>query len=361
MPAEVTQDELKDESGAAAPSGGAPAQDKPAGEPAAGAAPEKGGEEGKGESAAPKNALEAAQRVMAKEGKVASDKPQDQKQPDAKVGDDKPKEGESKPGDEDADVPANVKSHPKYRQLSEDLKVERRANRINKDALAKMEPHAKVGENLSQFINSYGFTQDEFAQGLVIMAATKNDPRKAYELLAPLVDGLRARVGLVLPDDLQRDVEAGTISQERAQELSRARASSALDRERAAATEARLQREAQERAQGDEDRAFVNITQALDAAEAEWLKTDPDAEKLKPMVQDIVLVDSRDKPPTTPEEARALYVASVQKAKQRVAGFVPSPRPKTGVLPAGANPANVTQVPKSALEAATMAVQRMRG
>lgn len=360
MPAEVTQDDVKDKPDAAAP-GGEAAPDKPAGDPADGAAPDKGGEEGKGESAAPKNALEAAQRVMAKEGKVASDNPQDQKQPDAKVGDDKLKDGESKPGDEDADVPANVKSHPKYRQLSEDLKVERRANRINKDAIAKLEPHAKVGENLSQFINSYGFTQDEFAQGLAIMAATKNDPRKAFELLSPIVEGLRSRVGLVLPDDLQRDVEAGTITPERAQELSRARASSTLDRERAAATEARLQREAEERARGDEDRAFATITQALDATETEWLRTDPDAEKLKPFVQDIVLVDSRENPPTTPEEARTLYLASVQKAKQRATGLIPKPRQKDGPLPPGGNPATVTQVPKSALEAASMAVARMRG
>lgn len=363
MPAEVTQDEqVVDKPDTSAAPNGEAAPEKPAGDKPVDAAAPEGGEKAKGEDAAPKTALEAAKRVMAKEGKAASEKPQDGKQPAAKEGDAKPKEGEAKPeGEEDADVPANVKSHPKYRQMSDDLRVEKRANRINKEAIAKLEPQAKVGENLTTFINSYGFTQDEFQRGLSIMAATKGDPRKAYELLAPIVDDLKARVGLVLPADLQKEVDAGTITPERAQEVSRARANSAIDRERAAATEAARARDAEERARGDEERALEAISNALNATEAEWMKSDPDAAKLKRMVQDIVLAEGGVKPPRNAEEARELYLDAVKEAKKRAAGFVSAPKAKDGVLPVGSSSTTAVPMPKTALEAAKNALAATRG
>lgn len=353
-------EDLKDKPDAsAAPAGTDTPAEK---QPDATAAPADGapkGDEKQGADATPKTALEAAKAVIAKGAKdAAANTPQDGEQPPAKAAADKPKEGEAKqPGDEEEpNVPANVKNHPAYREKASKVRILEVAKAKNEQAIKDLEPKAKVYEDLNLFIKESHLSSEDFKQGLTIMRALNTDPHAAYELLKPVMANLESMIGVVLPKDLENDVEAGTMSRERAQELARARADAALAHKRAQTVETRVAQDAAERAKGEEERALQDVVGALDAVEAEWLKSDPDAKKLLRIVQNIVLVDGGVNPPRNAVEARELYREAVKKAKEQVRGFVPSPTPKDGNLPVSGPPTNTAPVPKSSIEAARAAL-----
>ena len=228
--AEGTQEVVEKSADTTTPGGeAAPGASKADAAASGGAAPEKGGEKTQGEDAAPKTPLEAAQRVMAKEAKDVSAKPQDGEQSPTKATEDaKPKEGEAAKGASEDDVPPAVKSSPAYKKLSSENRILQVAKEKNEQAIKDLEPKAKVYEDLSTFIKQGNLSSEDFQSGLTIMRALKMDPPTAYKMLVPVMKELEAAVGVTLPQDLEVEVEAGTISRERAQELSRARADAAI-------------------------------------------------------------------------------------------------------------------------------------
>lgn len=79
-------------------------------------------------------------------------------------------------------------------------------------------------ETLQTYLRENGLSSEDAAQALQVQAALKRDPRAAWDMLKPVVQDLLIRTGEVLSDDLRREVQAGTLSRERALEISRARA-----------------------------------------------------------------------------------------------------------------------------------------
>lgn len=323
------------------------------------------GEEQEGEQAAPKTALEAAKRVMAKEEKDASDKSHEGPKgttEDGKPAAEKPK-AEEHAADDDKDVPASVKNHPSYRKVASENRILKVAKEKNETAIRDLEakakeyePKLKIVADLTTFIKTSNLSSEDFQSGLQIMRAIRNDPEAAYKMLKPVYEQLESMIGVTLPADIAGEVEAGTITRERAQELARARAAASLATSRARDVEARTAQDAEERARQAEEAEIRVVTDTLNAVEAEWEKTDPDAAKLKPMVQEIVLVDGGRNPPRNAEQSRALFNAAVKKAKDRIAGFVPAPRPKDGNLPPGGPSTSVAQIPKTSLDAVKAAL-----
>jgi hypothetical protein len=343
-----TPDTSKPDAAVVAAPDAKPAEAAPA--PDAKAPPEG---EKKGEDAAPKTPLEAAQRVMAKEGKVPSDgKPQDGESPPTKA--DVAAKGE----DDEATLP--FKNHPAYRKVASENRILQVAKEKNEAAIKALEPKAKTYDDLAEFITSSNLSKDDFQQGLAIMRAVRNDPQEAYKLLQPVMAQLETLVGARLPADLQAKVEAGHIDAETAKELARARGDATIARERAETLQQQRAREEQERAQGEEQRQISTVVDALNAAEAEWTKSDPDAAKLRRMVNKAVLVNGQAKPPRNAEEARALFESSLKEVKDEISGFHPAPRPLNGPLPPGAPPTNAAPVPKNSYEAAQAALASLR-
>lgn len=340
---------------AEAPAGGeaAPVQKPEGDKPAEKAAPAEG--EKKGADAAPKSALEAAKAVMAKEQKPGSaEKPLDGKPLTDQAAD------VAKPaGGEDAPDP-RFKDDPLYKEMSSKLRIGKVAQEKNETAIKVLEPKAKVHDDLVSFLSENNLGRDDFANGMSIMQAVRNDPAKAYELLRPVMERLESMVGVRLPDDLQAKVNAGQIDATTAHELARSRGSESLAREQTKRLQEKQQRDAEQRtraeAEQSENAVMDTVVSTLNAAEIEWAKSDPDAAKLKPLVNDILMVAGVAKPPRNAEEAKALYTSSVQEAKRRAAGFTPTPQSKTGILPPGGAAVNTTPVPKSSLDAARAAL-----
>src|SRR3546814_2585723 len=69
----------------------------------------------------------------------------------------------------------------------------------------------------------HGLSPAEAAEGFTVMAMIKVDPAGALKALEAKADEIRQFLGEKLPDDLQKEVEDGTISEGRAKELAQAR------------------------------------------------------------------------------------------------------------------------------------------
>lgn len=318
-------------------------------------APEQGAVDGaktQGEDAAPKTPLEAAKRVMAKEGKPASDaKPQDGTQTPPKAADDK-----SKAEDDDSKLP--FKDHPTWKKVSSENRTLRKAKELNEVAIKELEPKAKTYDDLNKFFTGNNLSKDDITLGFNVMVAVRNDPAKAYALLQPVMKELEAMVGIAIPPDIQARLDAGVIDAETAQELARTRASDKLSKARVASTEERGTRELQAREAADEEAMWGVITSTLNDAEAEWAKSDPDAAKLKPLLNKAVLVNGQMNPPRNAAQARELFDISLREVKETVGGFIPTPRAREGPLPVSGASITSAPVPKSSLDAARAALGR---
>lgn len=328
-------------------------------------APDKSGAEADGEKTTgesaepPKTALEAAQRVMAKEGKQPSDaKPQQQSESQQKPAADA--KGEKKPEADDDDSQLPFREHPRWKKMSSEHRMLKVAREKNEEAIKTLEPKAKTHDELLSFISANNLQKDDFQTGLQVMAALRNDPAKAYEMLKPVMEQLESKVGVTLPDDLKAKVEAGTVDANTAADLARARATAALAQERTRSLEERTAADEQARQEREEKDQTQSIITSLNEWEANWLKRDPDAAKLVSFVREAFIVEGTAHPPRNPEEAKKLAEACVAKVRERLQSVMPTPRAKDGNLPAGGNHVEATPVPKTALEAAQAALAATR-
>lgn len=79
--------------------------------------------------------------------------------------------------------------------------------------------------NVQTFIDSYGLSAQEVADGLLSMGLAKTDPQEAWKRLQPFVKDLLVAAGEVLPDDLAQRVQKKELTRDAAMEMSRLRAS----------------------------------------------------------------------------------------------------------------------------------------
>lgn len=332
-----------------APAGGEGAvSDKTPAAPAAGAQ--------SGEAQPPKTALEAAERVMAgrTEASPASKQPQDGKPQDGKATTD-PKAA--------ADAALPFKDHPRWKEVTSELRILRVAKEKNETAIKELEPKAGTYDDLTSFLGDNNLSKDDFAAMLSIASAIRNSPLEAYEMLKPIMERLEAVAGERLPPDLQQLVEAGKMDPEAAKITARTRSEAAIAKGRmedmgrrsAESQEAQQRREAEERTDG----VVKDIVAYVDT----WASRDPDAEAKRPLVEQAIelelrRLDAQRKSPSTPEEIRAIVDGAVKEANNVLRTFAPRPRPSAGHLPSGDSPPNAAPVPKSSLEAAQLALSR---
>ena len=346
MPAEITQDaDLKPTD---PPADQAVVVDPPKGdEPADAGAPKQG------EDAAPKTALEAAKAVMAKGAKDAADeaKPQTGEPPTAKT--------EKKVDVEFDDPSLPFKDHPSWKKWSSEHRILKVAKEKNEQAIAQMEPRVKAHDALLNFFDTNGLKQEDVAQGLSIMAAVRNDPARAYELLAPIVEGLRVAVGEAIPPDIQQRIEAGLIDEASGRELAKQRAAADLAKQESARYAERQQREREERDRGEQERGVSEIEKSLNAWHEDWKGRDPDVAKKQPLLEPMLEAAWARNPPRTADEARRQADEVLAALEQKMQVFRPTREAKGGHLPVGgASTTHAAQVPTSSLEAAKMALHR---
>jgi hypothetical protein len=218
--------------------------------------------------------------------------------------DDKAGEKDSKkaPDDENfSDVPFH--KHPRFQQLLRGYKT----------AL----PDAQRYRNIEKFLDNSGLSAEEGANALTIFGLAKSDPAQAWAKIKPWVAQLVRAAGEVVPEDLQKRVQAGEITKEVATELARTRA----EVESAKTRQTFEQRQAERQAIVDRETAIYN-------AAAEWesqrRQRDPNFDaKQADLAREIAYLHATEGKPTDPDGVRKQLQTAYKAVNERIAATVP--------------------------------------
>lgn len=298
-----------------------------------------------GDSAGPKTLLEAALSAL---GQKPSDAPAAAAQSAENAGAETPppstSEADTSQGEPLDDVPMLPEADFKA------LPAPARKTFVELRKLVKtLRPDAERGTALSRYLAESGVSPEEFVQLQDAGALIKRDPMAARKILADKLAEIDRAIGLTLPDDLQQEVESGYISEDRARELSQARARAARAEETVAQTHQ------------------VTQQQALLGAVAEWqagIQTaDADFARKLPDVQARVRLavlerQAEGRPVTSAAEAVKIAQEAYQKVNEMLASFAP-PRVATRPTPSSAASAPAAApAPRSIYEAAAAGLRR---
>jgi hypothetical protein len=141
-------------------------------------------------------------------------------------------------------------------------------------------------------------------------------------MLVPIVVELQKRIGIVLPDDLKKEVEQGYITEERAREISTLRARGQLTETRS--TEEKTRSQAQQQEQALRTHVDTVAKSATDWENAK-AKSDPDWQLKKDRVAELIELDmarqQRKTPgwfPKSPQEAVDMSERALKKVNEEI-------------------------------------------
>lgn len=245
-------------------------------------------------------------------------------------------EKNEQPDDENySDVPFH--KHPRFQHLL------RKAKTNEADALRY--------RNVQTFLDNNGLSGEEVAEGLVVMALAKTKPHEAWERLKPFVQSVLQAAGEVLPEELGRRVEAGELSREAAQELSRAQA-------RANSVEAARtfeQKQAEARQQQERQTAIHDAAVSWEQARME---KDPNfAAKQPSLLKEVAWLQKTEGVPDSPQGVRDQLERAYKAVVLPVAARPTAPAPTVGegvrkapLSAAGGTSGNAQPVPKTTMD-----------
>ena len=169
---------------------------------------------------------------------------------------------------------------------------------------------------ISDYMTQTGLTPDEVNQGFEMMAALKNDPLKAREMLLKTIEPLNILAGETLPDDVNQMVEDGDMSQAAAKELAMARARIAIQEHQ--------QRESLKNQSAISERnTHQQITSAVETWEQQVAARDPDYEAKKALVFKNIRLAHMEHPARNPQEAVAIADAALKEATEMLSSVMP--------------------------------------
>lgn len=156
--------------------------------------------------------------------------------------------------------------HPRWREVQDEL---RKARREAEEAKSEIERLKSIARPLLEG----ELDQETVERAIELAKKLREDPRKIVEELAPEVERAAIAAGEKLPEDLEREVDEGLITPERAKELARLRLEiegreAALKAAQAQTVQARLR----------------DVAGAVSERERQLLATDPDYAKVRPIV-----------------------------------------------------------------------------
>jgi hypothetical protein len=229
---------------------------------------------------------------------------------------------ETAPDDEDfSDVPFH--KHPRFQQLLRKSKA--------------LESDATRYNHVQQFMDTNGITNEEAADGFIIMGLMKTDPQAAWERLKPIVQNLLVAAGEVLPQDLKTMVDGGQMTPEAAFEVSRSRAS--VNTVKANQT-FQQQRDERTQAQQHADSLFNEAV----SWETDRKAKDPNFEAKRGLLQrEVAFLQRQEGVPRTPEGVKD-QLNRAYKAIVLPPAVTPAPRQRTAPrLPASSQVAGTAQ------------------
>lgn len=257
----------------------------------------------------------------------------------AKAAEAKPAEGK-KADEKSVEVPKEFAKHPAWQRI-----------------LKERDTYKGESEQYRQiqgFLDKTGVSGTDAAKSLQMADLIYNNPQEAYKQLTQIVGDLAVRIGAALPADLQKDVEEGHLSQDRAKELSVARMNANIATQKAEATEEKL-------VQVDDAHTFSERARTFDAWVDAASKTDPDiAKKLPFLVGALKNVTERDGDATSNDEALARLNAAYVEVNNQIRDLIPARQSKVASPRSGASSATVKTQPTTMLDAVQARLNKSR-
>jgi hypothetical protein len=251
-------------------------------------------------------AVKAAAEADSKDGESPNPTQKDAVSETEPKSDEAPKDEAKKDEDPAKDEKLPFHKHPRWQE------VLRERDSFKDDATQYRQITEYMGQNQ--------LTTQEVAEGFRIMAAMKNDPLKAREMLSQYTRSLDEFAGVVLPQDLNKRVEEGVMDQQSAQEL-------AIARNIAAQNAAR----AEQLAQSQQVQYQQMSHQAIHSAVSGWedsIKTrDVDYAAKQNLVLDRARSYLLQGQPQTPEQALAIVEKAYADVNETLRGFAPRRQP----------------------------------
>lgn len=249
------------------------------------------------------------------------------------------------------------KDHPRFVALRQEALQSRATAKAFETQLQPLRQSAEKLTAISGFVNGNGISEDEFVEGLQIMAALKTNPLEAARLLAPHLAQLQKFTGEgELPKELEDRVQAGELSEAGAREIVRSRVEAQI-------AQARVQRVQQEQQHVHVQQNISSAGNAVSAWEANISKTDPDYAKKQPLVLRLIQSEAKHSQPKTPTEAVALAQRCYADVNKHFA--VQAPKPATKPTPSTASVSQARTVvlpkPKSLLDGVGQALAGVSG
>lgn len=231
-------------------------------------------------------------------------------------------EKETKGAEDFSDLPFH-----KHERFQEIVKQRKDAQ----DSLAAAQPYLQKAKVIDDFMAANGITPQQFKDIMEIQALLNSNPMEAKKRLQPVLEYLGKFEGMELPQDLQAEVDAGTLSLERARQIVSLTTQKSF-------VEERSQRTAQQQRND-------SLFNTMNMWEGQVMKNDPDYPRKQRAVVDRFMALGAMQC-TTAEQAVALANQAYQEVNNWLGAWVPKPAPTKNLSTNGASTA-VDDEPKN--------------
>ena len=193
----------------------------------------------------------------------------------------------------EAEKPPPFHTHPRWQEVQRSLREAR-------EKATALEAEKARYERLARPLLEVGLEPEQVGEIVDLARKLRDDPVAALEKIEPLVKRAKQARGEELPEDLEREVEDGLITLDRARELAKLRAEIELREQRLEETSRRVAQQRLEEAQ-----------RAIAARERALMERDPDFGPARPVVAAVLETKvrhaiARGQDPTDPHVAVGL-------------------------------------------------------
>jgi hypothetical protein len=244
---------------------------------------------------------------------------------------------------------------------------QRRELRTENEQLKSIAPQAEAAQAVQKYLHDNDIGGDDFKLLLELGAAMRRGDMKAFhEGVTPYYRLAEEYLGYKLPADLQQAVQQGQMTTQAAALFSRERMDRALAQSKGMRTQQVYQEQQQFTQQQYQQQADARLKQDVEAKVNAWeqatARTDPDYQKLKPLLHQLMWSVVREKGGRVESPDQAVEIAKIAYArtKEHSGALVTQQRRSTSRVPsstgrtngAAPEPTSLDDVVRRALEGA---------
>jgi hypothetical protein len=215
--------------------------------------------------------------------------------------------------------------HPRWQKMVAARNEYREKASAYSSEIEALRPKADEYGLIEQYMQNNGLAPDEVIDGFKIMALMKHDPAAAREQLLVHLNRLDTFLGHALPDDLQRQVDEGYVTEDLAHELASRRQQEQRLRQETLGYQKVLE---QQQVQQTDTQQRQAMSAAVGQWEAQVKQRDPDYATKEPFVLDRLKVLRTQYRVQSPEQAVQLAQMAYDQASKQLRGLVRKPEVK---------------------------------